>query len=162
MTILHQTNSVPRSARSALMVTLGVFACSLLQASRVQAQNDLSVTASFNSQTPLTPDTPIELHLSRSLKTEEGRIAVLIDHADLTTLFIIDGVRLVYSPALVPLPLGESQLILYLITNDNKWREVARFPLQVVKEKPAPMPTALPEPKSGTTPVNISGSAQAN
>jgi hypothetical protein len=126
------------------MVTgcVAVFAASLwLQANRVQAQNDLSITASFNSQTPLTPDTLIELHLSRPLKTADGRIAVIIDRNDVTSLFISDGTRLVYSPALLPLPLGQSQLIVYLIGADNVWREIGRFGLLVVKEKPVPTPS---------------------
>jgi hypothetical protein len=126
---------------------LAVFACSLwFQANRVQAQDGLSVTASFNSQTALTPNTPIELHLNRSLKADEGRIAVLIDRADVTSLFIIDGTRLVYSPILVPLPLGASQVVVYLVGTDGSWREVARFSLQVVKETP----TATPSPSPAT------------
>src|SRR5437764_10499835 len=98
MTTTLETNAIHRYRRPVLMVAccLTMFACFLwLQANRVQAQDDLSVTASFTSQTPLTPDTPIELHLNRSLKTDEGRIAVIIDRSDLTSMFIVDGARLV-------------------------------------------------------------------
>ena len=123
------------------MVTgcVAVFAASLwLQANRVQAQNDLSITASFNSQTPLTPDTLIELHLSRPLKTADGRVAVIINRSDVTSLFVSDGTRLVYSAALVPLPLGESELVAYLVGPDNIWRELGRSQLRVAPEKPPP------------------------
>ncbi len=125
--------------------------CALgLQANTAQAQIGLSVTASFNSRTPITPNTPIEIHLSRALKDEEGRIAVIIDRSDVTSLFIIDNTRLVYSPALLPLPLGTSTLAVYLVGADVAWREVARFDLQVAKEKPAPIPTPSPSPQPQT------------
>jgi hypothetical protein len=86
---------------------------------------------------PTTPDSPIELNFSRALKPVEGRIAIIIDRNDVTSLFVSDGTRMVYTAALVPLPLGESQLIVYLIGADNVWREIGRFGM-VVKEKPAP------------------------
>jgi hypothetical protein len=128
------------------------------------------VTASFNPQTELTPDTPIELHLNRSLKVDEGRLAVLIDHLDVTSLFIIDGPRLVYSPALVPLPLGESHAVVYLAVNDNSWRELGRFRLHVVKEKlplteaaTGTQPFAAPLLNTnGTAPVEDAGRSTAN
>src|SRR5438034_6422825 len=112
MTMSPQTNSVQRYVRSATMAACCLVASAYslwLQAKSVQAQDDLSVTASFKAQTPLTPETPIELYLNRSLKADEGRIVVIINRTDLTSLFIIDDKRLVYSPTLVPLPLGLSQ-----------------------------------------------------
>ena len=106
-----------------------------LQANHVQAQNDLTVTASFDSQTLLTHDTPIEIHLSRPLKTNEGHVAVIINHTDLTSLFIVDDMRLVYSPSLVPLPVGESVATVYLVSEESLWKEVARFTLRVSKDE---------------------------
>jgi len=128
-----------------------------LQASRVQANDDLAVTASFNSQTPQTPNTPIELHLSRALKADEGRIAIVIDHSDVTSLFVIDDTRMVYSPGLVPLPLGTSQVVVYHVEAGGAWRELARFSLQVVKEIPARAPTPTPELK----PANVVADSQS-
>jgi hypothetical protein len=161
MTISRQTNSRHCSLRSAVIVILAALACAFwLQANRVQAQNDLSVTVSFNSQTPLTPDTPIELHLNRALKTNEGRIAVIIDHTDVSSLFVVNGARLVYVPTLMPLPLGATQVGVYLVDNGGAWREVARFDLRVVKEKPVPNSTPAPaiappdETKTNTTEAN--------
>jgi hypothetical protein len=98
--------------------------------------------------------------LSRPLKADEGRLAVIIGRADVTSLFISDGMRLVYSPSLVPLPLGESLVIAYLVGNDNMWRELGRFQLRVVKEKPAPTQTPTPAPPTDTTPVNPNVAAQ--
>lgn len=147
---------------------IAVIACSLWrQANLAHAQDSLSVSASFNHQTPLTSDTPIELRLSRALKQDEGRIAVIINHADVTSLFITDGTRLVYSPTLVPLPLGASQVVVYLVGADGAWREMARFALQVAKEKPASTPTpAPPIPKEATldttnASTHVNGNANA-
>jgi hypothetical protein len=127
---------------------------------RVQGQDDLAITPSFDAHTPVTPDKPIELRLSRSLKGNEGHIAIIIGRADVTSLFIIDGLRLVYSPTLVPLPLGESQLVVYLVGGDNGWRELGRFQLAVVNKKPEPIPTTAPQ--NETVLVNTKGSSQAN
>lgn len=154
-----------RSARSALIIgyCIAVIASALWrQANLAHAQDGLSVTATINANKPLTPDTPIELHLSRALKEGEGRIAVIIDHTDLTSLFIIAGTRLVYSPALVPLPLGASQVVVYLVIADGTWREVARFDLQVVKEKPIPTPTPAPAPQSEKRPDSTNANTTVN
>jgi hypothetical protein len=73
------------------------------------SRSDATVTVALNAQTPTTPDAPIELNFSRALKPDEGRIGIIIDRIDVTSLFVSDGMRMVYSAALVPLPLGESQ-----------------------------------------------------
>jgi hypothetical protein len=126
----------------------------------VWARDDLEITASFIQEPSVTPDTPIELRLSRALSAGEGRLAIVIANADLTSLFITNEARLVYSPTLVPLPLGESPLVVYLVGPDRTWRELARFVLQVAKERPIPVSTpestipagvAQPEAKSGAT-----------
>src|SRR5947207_6247768 len=165
MTPTQYRGSTHRYAQRALKACcwLSMIVCCLWPQTKVpQAQDNLTLSASFNTQTLLTPDTAIELRLNRQLKADEGRVAVLIDRSDVTSLVIIDGTRLVYSPTLVPLPLGESQVIVYLVSGDDAWRELTRFDLLVVKQKPALTTTPSPEPKSGTTPVDTSGSPQAN
>lgn len=112
----------------------------------VSAESDLAVTANFDPQHPVTPEAPIELNLSRPLRTDEGRIAVVIDRIDVTSLFIVDGARLVYSPSLVPLPLGQQEMLVYLVSADNSWRMLGRFALNVVKEKPASAATTAESP----------------
>lgn len=112
--------------------------CSLcFQSSQAIAQTGFAVTANFHVDSPHMPDTPIELHLSRPLKPDEGRIAIVIARADVTSLFVSDGVRLTYVPNLLPLPLGRPDLVVYQVGVSGEWRELARFTLQVVKEKPA-------------------------
>ena len=137
-----------------------VLASLSLLTSSVHAQEDLTVTASFNSQTSLVPNTSIEFRLTRSLKADEVSIAVIIGRADVSSLFIIDGTRLVYSPSLVALPLGESPVVVYLVRTDNGWRELGRFQLHVIKEALAPAPT--PVFPAETTLVNTNGNVQPN
>ncbi|HEX6187211.1 MAG TPA: hypothetical protein VFZ40_03955 [Pyrinomonadaceae bacterium] len=129
--------------------------CVWLQAGHASAQGTLVVTSSFDGQTPAVPGTPIELRLSRELGANEGRIAITIDRTDVTSLFIVDGPRFVYSPSLVPLPLGESHVIVYLVSDDNGWHEIARYVLRVVKERPAEpvAPTSVSGPVAGNDPV---------
>ena len=121
-------------------------------------QDTLSVTPAFNPTTPIKFDTPIALTLNRALKADEGRIAVVIGTSDVTSLFITDGTRLIYSPTLLPLPLGESQIVVYLIGTDNAWRELGRIQIHVVKEVPAQTVPPQNEPPlvkvSADTPVN--------
>jgi hypothetical protein len=138
-----QTRGLLGGARVWLALFCCGFALMLLVGSstRAWAQGDLQITASFTQEPPVTPDTPIELRLSRALSASEGRLAIVIANADVTSLFISNETRLVYSPTLVPLPLGESPLVVYLVSPDRTWRELARFVLQVVKKRPTPVPT---------------------
>lgn len=144
------TYTVRRNQRSVLIAACCVLIAgtSLILTSLTQARSDPTVTVTLNAQTPTTPDAPIELNFSRPLKPVEGRIGIVIDRNDVTSLFVSDGMRMVYSAALVPLPLGESQLIVYLIGADSVWREIGRFGLVVVKEKlvPTPVQSARAEP----------------
>ena len=132
----------------ALMMQVG-------SSNRVWAQSDLKINASFTQDQPVTPDTAIELRLSRALSAGEGYVAIVIAKADLTSLFIIaNETRLVYSPTLVPLPLGESPLVVYLVSPDRTWRELARFALQVAKEKASPVSISAPTPKPNAPDAN--------
>jgi len=135
----------------------------------VYAQDGLSVTPSFNANTLVTPDTPIELRLNRELKQDEGRLGIVIAHTDVTSLFVADGVRLTYVPTLLPLPVGKPDVVVYQVGGGGEWRELVRFTLQGVMEKPAQNATAaLSQPPSlrtedpTTNPVVIATSGAAS
>jgi hypothetical protein len=151
-----------RNQRSVLIAACCVLIAgtSLILTSLTQARSDPTVTVALNAQTPTTPDAPIELNFSRALKPVEGRIGIIIDRNDVTSLFVSDGMRMVYSAALVPLPLGESQLTVYLIGVDSVWREIGRFGLVVVKARlvPTPIQSARAEPSI----VNTVDTAKTN
>ena len=90
-----------------------------------------TATVNFKAETPITPDTPIEILLNRALATGE-RVAVIIGETDLTSLFANTENRFVYDAKLMPLPVGESKVTVYLVTA-NVWKEIGRFQLAVAK-----------------------------
>lgn len=93
------------------------------------SQQALMATANFKAEESVTPETAIEINLNRTASPNE-KIAVTIGEVDLTSLFTQTENRFVYDAKLMPLPLGESSVTVYLITSGN-WKELAKFPLKV-------------------------------
>ncbi len=138
----NKRTKLNRSAMAAITLA-GLLACAntlLLRASAQEAANqssaELKVTASFADK-QVAPDTPIELSASRATQSDEGRLAVVIGRTDLTSLFTAIENTLRYNHQLLPLPLGESEMIVYLVTPAGEWKEIARFALRVSNDKPA-------------------------
>ncbi len=94
-------------------------------------EKSFPITASFADKQFVLPDERVELLLARTLDESEGRLAVFIDATDVSGLFTLDGLRLRYNPKLWPLPLGESTMTVYLVSENNEWKEAARFRLRV-------------------------------
>lgn len=69
------------------------------------------------------------------LDPDEGRFAVLIGATDLTDLFEWQDGSLVYLPRALPLPSGENELAVFVVTADGKWREAARTQLRVLTDR---------------------------
>src|SRR5262245_26403211 len=90
----------------------------------------LQVSASFADK-QVAADEAIELRLNRPLRKEEGSLALIVGKSDLSALLIVTEKSLRYDPKTLPLPLGESQVILYLVSEKNEWKETARFTLRV-------------------------------
>ncbi len=92
----------------------------------------LTVQAGFADKQSIAPDEPIELTIDRPLAQGEGRLAVLIGATDVTDLLVASAQSLKYEAGKsFPLPLGATDLTVYLVTPNNDWKEVARFPLRV-------------------------------
>jgi len=83
------------------------------------------------AEKPVATSEQIELRLNRRLQESEGRLAVLIGVTDVSSLFIQVGLRLRYNAKLWPLPVGESQVTVYLVSKNDEWTDVARFTLHV-------------------------------
>ena len=118
------------------------------------AQDALSrptVTASFSAGKWVARDQLIELRLS--LPVQPGRIAVVIGQTDWTSLFEQFPTRLVFRPGLVPLPAGIHEVVIFQITADNEWQELARLPLQVLT-------AGRFESAEGSPVVDVSGKGQ--
>ncbi|MCI0486796.1 MAG: hypothetical protein L0229_09370 [Blastocatellia bacterium] len=92
---------------------------------------DLTVTAGFEGKASLAAGEKIVLTLSRPLPSREGRLALVIGPTDLTALASIDENSISYDPSVLPLPVGETEATIYLITPDNEWKQIASFPLRI-------------------------------
>jgi hypothetical protein len=77
------------------------------------------------------PDDGLDLLLSRPLAADDGRLAVVIGNVDWTSLFVLDGRSFRVRGGLARLPQGESDVVVYLVTPPNDWRQVATLPLRV-------------------------------
>jgi hypothetical protein len=91
----------------------------------------LSVTPSFSADEWLDWDAEFELLVSPPLVPEAGRLAVFLGETDLTPLFTVTPQRLWYRAKTLGLPAGESELVVHLVTPDDRWTEVARIPIRV-------------------------------
>lgn len=90
---------------------------------------ELTVSANFTNR-EVSPNEKIQLTLSRELETGKEELAVFIGENDLTSVFIIEPKSAVFVPRLVTLPIGESNLVVYLIKEGN-WETLAEFKLKV-------------------------------
>src|SRR5262245_25357834 len=92
----------------------------------------LTVQAGFADRQSIGPNEPIELTINRPIAQGEGRLAVMVGASDLTDLFMVSAQSLKYGAGKsFPLPLGATELAVYLVAPNDDWRELARFPLRV-------------------------------
>ncbi|MCM3875847.1 MAG: hypothetical protein NEA02_05450 [Thermoanaerobaculia bacterium] len=92
---------------------------------------------------------PIEIVTNRVPRAEEGRIAVQIGKTDVTDLFEATDAGLRYRPKLRPLPSGEQEIVVFLVTPGQEWKEIAKLPLKVLK--PGGLERASVAPKLDVT-----------
>lgn len=98
-------------------------------------EKNLSAAAvNFHSETAVAPDAAIEFSLSRALTASE-KIAVTIGRTDVSSLFRRTGNRFAYDAKILPLPVGSSNVTVYLIEPNGSWKEIARLPLSVAEKK---------------------------
>ncbi|PYT09142.1 MAG: hypothetical protein DMF60_03165 [Acidobacteria bacterium] len=151
----RQTNLLvtrPATLAVLLIAVLLVGSNAKLLGISVQADEEFQVSVSFADK-QVAPDEPIEFRLSRPLTKAEGSIAVMVGQADLTALFTVTEKNLRYNPKTLPLPPGESQVTLYLVSPKNDWKELARFTLRVGKDALGQGSGAGGQPVSQATPT---------
>src|SRR5262249_24147226 len=142
-----------------LLSLAGLFMWALLtaRAAAGQEQNKQALTLqpSFAGKPSVAPDEPIELTLNRPLAQSEGRLAVIVGATDLTDLFIVSARSLKYGVKSFPLPLGDTELTVDLVAQNDEWKELARFPLRVANNaapgNSAPGVSAPSNPAPGVT-----------
>jgi hypothetical protein len=93
---------------------------------------DLKIEPNFHSDRWLSRSETLTLRLSRTVPPSEGRLAIFIGATDMSDLFVNLGDSLQYTPSILLLPVGESDVSVQLISPDNVWQEIARFPLKVL------------------------------
>jgi hypothetical protein len=129
---------------------------SLSASSRALPPQELVVTSNLADQ-EVDPSFVITLNLSRQLRADEGRVAVLIGRTDFTNLFAPTGNSLSYLPRIVPLPAGESPVRIFLVSPLNEWRELTQITLRV---KTAPPADATPGQPAGQSQKPTVGAPQ--
>ena len=122
------------TVRPCLIVALAML---MVLVSRVTAisQDALRVTSNFSAQASVLPNALLVLNTSRPVDSAEGQLAVLVGDVDISNLCEKSVGGLTYNPRLIPLPLGETSVVVYLVSRSNQWTEIARFPLLVEEPK---------------------------
>lgn len=97
-------------------------------------------------------DHPLTLTASRPLEADEGRLAILVGPADLTDLFVLRGTRLQMTTGLLELAPGEQDVVVFAVSDENHWRELARLPIRVLTDRGF-------ERRTGTRQLDLQGSS---
>ena len=103
------------------------------------SEQNLSATANFKANEGIAPETTIEITLNRKLQTTE-KIAVTIEQTDVTSLFSNTENKFIYNAKILPLPLGNSNLTVYVVNAVGAWKEVSRLPLLVQSQEKSEPP----------------------
>jgi len=114
-----------RNARQAMFAV-----CVLFCVSTTSRADDLTIRAAFDGKASVLPKERIDLLLSRALQPADGSLAVLVGDTDVTAMLTAETANVSYTPRL-PLPAGESDVTVWLVSPGNQWKEIARFPLRV-------------------------------
>lgn len=88
----------------------------------------------FSDKQTVLPTSEIKLKLDRLPSQNEGRLAIFIGQTDVTSMFRMVGNELIYQPKNIPLPVGETKIIVYLVKENNQWQEIAQLPLKVSEQ----------------------------
>lgn len=113
---------------------LAALTCSLAAPAFAQDTTDLSVHLEGGDDQWQPRNATIRLIPNRALEPHEGRFAVVIGAMDLTDLFEWRDRSLVYQPRALPLPAGENELAVFLVSPEGEWREVTRTRLRVLTD----------------------------
>src|SRR5262249_5532838 len=126
------TQFVPRFHLAPILILGAIFALSGTDARAQELVISLGGAAGQPIGSPIGPKDRIELKLSRPLAAAEGKLAVMIGRTDVTALLETQPGAVSYSPRL-PLPAGETEVTVYLVSADQRWNEVSRLSLRVAE-----------------------------
>lgn len=96
---------------------------------------ELKVEPGFDGSKWIAPRDPVTLRLSRAIAPEEGRLAVAIGEVDVTAMFETVPGGLAWRRDAVPLPPGEREVVVSLVSASGEWTEIGRFPIRVLTRR---------------------------
>ncbi len=102
----------------------------LLNVNAERDSEDIIITTNFDNRT-VAQDERLELKSNRLLRANEGRFIIFVGTEDLTALFVSKANNLFYESRIIPLPIGENKLTVYLAESERYWRKLAEFSLKV-------------------------------
>ena len=86
----------------------------------------------FGDDSWIQPDDKLIITLSQSPTMDEGQLRFIIGQTDVTHLTKIVDNTLIYEPQFINLPAGRSDVVIYLVKDQEDWVEIIRLPLQVL------------------------------
>jgi hypothetical protein len=95
-----------------------------------QPRPPITVGVSVPADRFIPRDAAIVLELSRPLDPAAERMAVFFGSTDVSALFEAEAAGLRYAAGVLPLPSGESEIVVYHVTG-GEWVEIVRQPLKV-------------------------------
>ncbi len=131
----------PPGRRRAIVVgVILLLTCIQAELHSAAGGSELIVTAGFSLSSTgqaVGSRQPLELRLNRPLLGSEGRIAVTVGREDVTSLLVTAATTITYEPKIIPLPIGETRVVVYLVSPSNQWKEIATFAIRVEASSPA-------------------------
>ncbi len=102
-----------------------------IQDGGAEEQSPTLITINSNFQDRwLSHNEIVELEFNKEFGLEDRNVAVFINDTDITALVTIEDGKIIYDPKSLSLPPGESNLIVYEITQQGQWNELGKFHLQ--------------------------------
>lgn len=96
------------------------------------AQEPPGIEPGFETDQWLSPTAPITLRLSAPMPAGGGSYALFIGGTDVTALTDVGDDAIRYRPGALPLPSGETDIVVYHVPRGGEWQEVARFGVRVL------------------------------
>jgi hypothetical protein len=150
ITRARDRNIVPWFSRPA---ALFVAVAAALAPPHVMAQEPVPLTATIRPEAGqwLKPTDSFHIELSRSLDASEGRLAIVLGTTDWTGLARTTSSSIEVTPRAIRLPRGRHNVVLYVVSASNVWREVATFAISVLTESGFEQADAKPSVDIGMT-----------
>lgn len=133
------TTAMTRLLRQRLGVAAGLAGAALAAPPVAAAQdsvpppaNTITAAPAYDTDRWLPATEEISVTLSRAPDPGAGRIAVFLGRTDVTALTRRQGTAVMYRPAGLDLPTGETELSVFLVEPGGAWTELGRFPALVL------------------------------